>query len=66
MASGRRRGEREGLTGELGAMWASVPHGGTVLAETRGQPLTDGAHRPATTDATRVGAQARLTNRAHM
>jgi hypothetical protein len=52
MASGRRGGV--GLIGGPGATWASAPRGGTVWAETWGEPLIGGAHWPATMDVTRV------------
>lgn len=46
-------GER-GADGWARATWASVPRGGTIRAETRGEPLTGGSHWPTTVDMTRV------------
>jgi hypothetical protein len=39
--------------------------GGAVWVGTRGELLTGGVHRTATANATRVGAQARLSSRTH-
>jgi hypothetical protein len=62
MASGRRGGRRERMTGGPGAMGATVPREETVWAGTRGKPLTDGADRSATADATRAMGAVRLTS----
>jgi hypothetical protein len=52
----------EGPTGGPRATWASAPYGGVFRARTRSELLTGGVHRTATTNVTRVGAQARLAS----